>query len=88
MNGIEIGDAAMGLLNAEFVDALPPHGPNIAQATERLDHLSGTKAEWQQAVAYVALQAAAYRRIANEDAALAIANIESIVNGYRGRRQS
>jgi len=82
-SGIEIGNAAMQLLDRGVIKQHPPHGPSITVATESLSRLTGTKAELLEAIAYLALQVAAYRNIANEDATLAIYNIESIIKRYR-----
>ena len=80
--GINLGDAAMHLLDRTFADS----NPDIERAVGRIEHLTGTKAELKEAIAYLALQVTAYRRIANEDAALAIQNIESVVREYRARQ--
>jgi hypothetical protein len=61
-------------------------GPPLSELVARIEHLDGTKAELKGALAYVAAQVHAYRRIANEDAALAIRNIKSTVDSYYERR--
>ena len=76
--GVNIGDAAMSILR--------DHDGSLAEAVSQLEHLTATKAELWEAVAYLACQVAAYRRIANEDAALAIAQIRTSVDSYYSRR--
>ena len=75
---IGVGDAAMHRL----VD----YEGDIEGAAAVLDGLTSTKPELMKAIAYLALQVRAYRRIANEDAALAIRQIGSIVRAYDERR--
>jgi len=84
MTGINIGDAAMHILND--LSGYGEHGPNIVQATARLDHIKATNAELREAVAYTALQANAYRRMSNQDAELAIRNIEHNIAEFRKRQ--
>jgi hypothetical protein len=88
MRGIEIGDAAMALLNQDAIDAYGGNGPTIWEATARIDHLMGTKAELLEAIAYVALQVSAYKRISNLDAHHAMLNVAHIVDEYKRRRHA
>jgi len=82
-SGIQIGDAAMSLLNQSVVDSYGDNGPTIWEATSRIDHLTGTKAELLEAIAYVALQVSAYKRISNQDAHLAMLNVAHVVDEYK-----
>ena len=84
MTGIDIAIGAQSRLHRATGTGV--NGPTMQEATDQLGTLSGTKAELTEAIAYLALQVAAYRRIANEDAALAVLNIEHIVKNYRDRR--
>ncbi len=79
--GIGVGDAAMQILSGN--DAL-----NIQEAAERLSHITASKPELMEAVAYLALQANTYRRMSNQDAHLALVQITQIAAEYNLRRQS
>jgi hypothetical protein len=83
--GLDIGDAAIQLLHPEGAPPEQPHGWTLAQAAEKVNHLTGTKAELLEAIAYLACQVHGYKRISNLDAALAISNIESTIARYRER---
>lgn len=83
---LDIARAAQQLLSDSFSAEFGEYGPDMQQATDRVSHLKGTKEELLGAIAYLALQVQAYRRIANEDAALALVNIESIISRYKERR--
>jgi len=84
--GIDLGDSAMHLLDRSTFINYGENGPNITQATERINHLTGTKAELLEAIAYLALQVGTYRHRSNEDAPLALHNIETILRQYKERR--
>lgn len=87
MSGINIGNAALHILEHSTDDG--PNGPTIWTATDRLRHLKekATKDDLLEAVAYLAMQANTYRRISNQDAHLAMVNVESIVREYKERRK-
>jgi chromosome segregation ATPase len=80
--GIGIGSAAMSVLHDNA------GGMNIEQAAERLSHISGSKAELMEAIAYLALQANTYRRMSNQDAHLALVQITQIAAEYNLRRHA
>ena len=73
------GDAAMRVLSG--------HAGTLDEAVAMLQHINfGTKDEMREAIAYLSCQVSAYRRIANEDAALAIQQIKTITDAYSMRR--
>lgn len=83
MSGIQIGDAALHLLQDTAVYG--ENGPTIWEATTALDHIKANTAELREAVAYLALQVHTYKRMSNRDAELAIMQIETIVSNFRNR---
>lgn len=84
--GIDIGNAAISLVGTAIQGDSRDFGPPLSELVARIEHLDGTKAELKQALAYTAAQVFAYRRIANEDAALAIQNVKTAVDTYYERR--
>ncbi|QOT15901.1 hypothetical protein [Paenarthrobacter sp. YJN-5] len=84
--GLDIGDAAMFRLDPAMAPAEQEHGWTLAQAEEQINHLTGTKAEMLQAIAYLACQVHGYKKASNLDATLAIAQVENIVKNYRARK--
>lgn len=79
MRGVEVGDAAMQILDRR-------EGPTLAEARAALSHMDATKEDLWHAVAYLALQANTYRAMSNRDAELAVMQIESIVHRFRERQ--
>lgn len=79
-NGIRVGTSAIAILR--------DHAGDIDQATARLSHITATKEELLEALAYAACQVAAYRRIANEDAALALTQVCAVLDTYKERRRN
>lgn len=84
--GLNIGNAAIQLLDPASAPEDQEYGWTLAQAEEKINHLTGTKAELMQAVAYLACQVHGYKKASNLDATLAIAQVENIVKNYRARR--
>jgi hypothetical protein len=84
--GLDIGDAAVQRLHPDGAPTDQTHGWTLAQAVAQIDHLTGTKAELIEAIAYLACQIHGLRKISDRDATLAIANIESIINRYREKK--
>jgi len=84
--GLDLANAAIQLLHPEGAPAEQEHGWTLAQAEGKVSHLSGTKPELLQAIAYLACQVHAYRSISNEDAALALTKIEAALNRYKESR--
>jgi hypothetical protein len=84
--GLDIGDVAIQRLDPDGAPADQPHGWTLTQATAQIDHLTGTKAELIEAIAYLACQIHGLRKISDRDATLAITNIESIINRYQERK--
>lgn len=84
--GLNIGNAAIQLLDPASAPADQEHGWTLAQAEEKINHLTGTKAELLQAVAYLACQVHGYKKASNLDATLAISQVENVVKNYRARR--
>ena len=60
--------------------------PSMKSARDSLSHLDATKEELWVAVAYLALQGLAYKRLSNLDAELAMQQIAGIVNAFQDRR--
>ena len=77
--GLGIATAAESLLR--------DHTGTLADAVARLEHLSATKQQLWEAVAYLAIQEWNYRRAPESDEAgrLAISQIETIIAGLRER---
>ena len=65
---------------------LREHTGNLDEAVARLSHITATKAELWDAVAYLACQVGAYQRMANTDAALALGQIQSVLTSYTDAR--
>lgn len=84
--GTDIGTAVIALVGRTIQASTKDFGPSISEATAAFSHVEGTKDELREALAYVACQVHAYQRIANQDAALAVQQIETIVHEYRARR--
>jgi hypothetical protein len=84
--GIDLANAAVQLLHPEGAPVEQDHGWTLAQAEEKVSHLTGTKPELLQAIAYLACQVHAYRKMSNEDAALALAKIETALSRYKESR--
>ncbi|MFI2563038.1 hypothetical protein [Paenarthrobacter sp. NPDC018779] len=84
--GIDIAEAAIFKLNPAMAPADQEHGWTLTQAEQQIDHLTGTKAELLQAIAYLACQVHGYKKASNLDATLAIAQVETIVKNYRERK--
>lgn len=84
--GLNIGNAAIQLLDPAAAPEDQEHGWTLAQAEEKINHLTGTKAELLQAIAYLACQVHGYKKASNLDATLAISQVENIVKNYRARR--
>ena len=80
-SALSLGNAALSLLR--YTSDYGPDGPTMAQATARLEHLSGTKLEMLGAMAYLSLQANTYRRMSNLDAVLAMSQITHIADEFR-----
>lgn len=59
---------------------------DIEGAAVILEGLDAPKTEMLRSIAYLALQVQAYRRISNEDAALALSQIRTTIRNYDERR--
>lgn len=79
--GLDVATAAESLLR--------DHTGTLADAVTRLEHLSATKRELWEAVAYLAIQEWNYRRAPEMDEAgrLAISQIETIIADLRERQE-
>lgn len=86
--GLDLANAAIQLLHPEGAPAEQEHGWTLAQAEEKVNHLTGTKGELLQAIAYLACQVHAYRKISNEDAALALLKVEIALKEYKESRRT
>jgi hypothetical protein len=84
--GLNIGDAAIQLLDPASAPSDQEHGWTLAQAEAKINHLTGTKAELLQAIAYLACQVHGYKKASNLDATLAVAQVETIIRNYRAGR--
>lgn len=76
--GTEIADSALHILAT--------HDTSLADATERLARIAGSKEDMREAIAYLACQTWTYRRMSDEDAHLALVQVESTIARYRERK--
>jgi hypothetical protein len=65
---------------------LREHAGTLDEAVAHLSHITATKAELWDAVAYLACQVGAYQRISNTDATLALSNIRAVLKDYDDSR--
>jgi hypothetical protein len=81
--GIELAEAAQYILGEDLFDG---DGPTLEAATQRIEHLDGTKADFKRALAYMTCQWRGTRKTANFDADLALHQIDAVMIKYRERR--
>lgn len=83
MSAATIADAALHLLDPTSVG----RPETLAELTERLDHIKGTKQEWIGAVAYLAAQYHAVRATSGadraRDASFAVSQIAYQIDHFR-----
>ena len=78
--GVQIGMAAIQRIDQGEGEPL-----TLPQAVEQVEHLSSSKSDLLEAIAYLACQVVGYRHRANQDAELAMVQVECAVNEYRRR---
>lgn len=84
LSGVDHGDNAMIILDPML--KATEYGPTLQEAADALSRIDMTKDKWRETAAYLALQALNYRRVSKLDAELAMHQIETIVKGWKGRR--
>jgi hypothetical protein len=85
--GVDTAHIALQLLDPDGAPPEQKYGWTLDQAADRISHLTGTKAEMLETIAFLACQVHGLREASDRDATLAINQVENIIARYRERKK-